>query len=58
MKQPEVLLLLVIACFVFVLCLVSLLKGIDGVRLGMGLTILGGIVGYILRAIVKATQTP
>lgn len=42
-----------IAAAVFVLEAIALLKGINGARLGAALAILGGIVGFIIRSLIK-----
>lgn len=42
-----------IALMVFVLEVIALIQGINGARLGAALAILGAIVGFIIRSLIK-----
>lgn len=43
-----------IAAAVFILEAIALIQGINGARLGAALAILGAIVGFIIRSLLKS----
>ena len=52
MNRLELLILVVVAAMVFILEFAAIVRGINGVRLGLALGILGVVVGYIGKGLV------